>query len=324
MSAISPLKRLVPLGLGAVALASFVSGTSPTGVQDPNLDSIEPIAQREPAQAVCDIDGVDVSYHTAYRSSPTLGYDLIDVLIEDVSSTCGPARLSVELELVDGLTASTASGEILKLSDTENLPDGASVVPGAGGLTVTLPIVVESTGGLADVADAMSVAIEMEGGDTPVPTACLHLRIAAIQVGTIDNEAEEHLTGTNPGSDLIYGLSGKDKITSLQGDDCLHTAPDDVVGDVITAGNGSNVISSGAGDDKISVGHGMRNLVLSGGGNDTVVVGNGANNTINAGDGDDIITVGSGKNNRIDGGDGIDTCVGPKGKIVAPGCENPS
>jgi hypothetical protein len=284
MSAMWQLKRLVPLGIGGVAVASFVAGISPNTADAPTLDSIERVVQGAPAQAICDVDGVDVSYHTAYRSAPDHGYDVVDVVIEDVNwPSCSPARLRVALDL-DG---ANASGDIAKLSDASS----SYVLNGtATEATVTLPVRIPPADDLADAADAMSVAVELEGGTTPIPTACAGMKFNRIQVGTLGNDS---LTGTNPSGDLIYGLEGADTITSLQGDDCVDTDADDTAGDTVTLGNGANVVSTGAGAD-------------------TIKVGNGSKNKISAGAGNDSITVGNGKGNVIDGGLGINKCYVPK------------
>lgn len=285
MSALSQLKRLVPIGLGAVALAGFVASTSPVDPGDPNLDSLERIVQQAPAQAICDVDGVDVSYHTAYRSDPDHGYDVVDVVVSDVTwPSCSPARLNVALTLI----GATASAQIAKLADAS----GAVVLNGpastATEATVTVPVRIPPSADLADAADAMSVAIQLEGGTTPIPNECNGMRFAKIQVGTLGDDT---LTGSNPAGDLIYGLQGADKITSLQGDDCVNTQAEDSGDDTVRLGNGVNVVTTGDGDDTIAVGNGSKNKISSGGGDDRITVGNGKSNVIHGGAGTDLCFV---------------------------------
>lgn len=298
MSVASQLRRLIPLGLGGAALATFVATTAPVSPGDPPIDRIVPIAQQATAQAICDIDGVDVSYHTTYRSDPTHGYDVVDVVVSDVSwPTCAPARLRVELTVVHtDSTVEVGSAEIPKLS----VPVSGTVVDPIEDeevATITMPVRIDPpSDDKADAAEAMRVAVELEGGMTPVPDDCLGMKFNKIQVGTLGDDT---LTGTNPAGDLIYGLQGVDTITSLQGNDCIHTEASDTGNDTVTLGNGTNVVSTGAGHDVISVG-------------------NGSKNKISAGDGDDDIYVGNGKSNEIDGGDGANQCFVPKSvKVIS-------
>jgi Ca2+-binding RTX toxin-like protein len=97
--------------------------------------------------------------------------------------------------------------------------------------------------------------------------------------------------------------SGNDTITVGDGSNVLATGAGD---DTITAGNGPNVIDGGGNNDTITAGSGA-NTILGRSGNDTIVAGDGGN-TIDGGDGNDGITTGAG-NDIVNAGLGNDTII---------------
>ena len=85
--------------------------------------------------------------------------------------------------------------------------------------------------------------------------------------------------------------------------------------DVLTGGNGVDIIFAGDGNDIIDGGNGA-DIICAGPGNDTIIGGNGAD-VIDAGPGDDHIDAGQGAD-TVTGGRGTDTLVGDKGDDVLP------
>lgn len=277
------LRRLVTLVALTFAVAVLATTTNQTA-GDPRLDSIREIAKQQTVQGACDVDGVDVGYHTAYRSGGPLGYDVPAAVVSNISwPSCSGATLTVVLG--DGTTHDRATGG-LKLDPS--LPQNSGLITTANGnATVTVPERLKSSSSSPAGAEWISeVGVTLDGGTTPVPVECTGMQFANVFVGTTGDDT---INGTNPAGDLLYGLTGTDRITSMQGDDCLITGTD-AQGDTITAGNGNNVVRTGGGADSISVGNGT-NRIYAYGGNDTITVGNGKNNLIDGGDGTDICNV---------------------------------
>lgn len=129
------------------------------------------------------------------------------------------------------------------------------------------------------------------------------------------------LVGT-PGDDVLSGGNGNDVIVGMGGND------------VIYGGNGNDVLCGNGGDDMLYGGNG--NDLLEGGfGNDTLNGGNGddtlngsdgldnlygvnGNDTLNGGDGNDTLEGGNG-NDWLDGGNDSDGLIGNNGNDVLTG-----
>jgi hypothetical protein len=81
----------------------------------------------------------------------------------------------------------------------------------------------------------------------------------------------------------------------------------------------SESVTTGSGDDTITMGSGKNQEANSGDGDDTITMGSGKNQEANSGDGDDTITMGSGKNQEANAGDGDDTITVNGDGFVANG-----
>jgi Ca2+-binding RTX toxin-like protein len=169
-------------------------------------------------------------------------------------------------------------------------------------LTIGADIIVGSAGNdtIIAVAGALSAGDAIDGGagknllllsgagsfDLSQPATLLH--IDGVQ-GSNDNQSVT-LAGS---ADLIFRAgNGANVITSLAGNDKIMT------------GDGNTTVHGGSGNDVIVAGSG-NDLIFAGSGHATVRGGSG-NDTINAGDGGDKIQAGSG-NSIIVGGAGNDT-----------------
>ncbi len=266
--------------------------TSPAGSASGKVTLAPGGGAHQSTEGACDLDGVHVGYRTAYRSTLPLGYDLTHAVVSQIAwPSCNGAVLSVVLGDADA--PDLATGEVTLTS--------AIVALAGSSATVAVPVsLVEAPDSLPDAAPIVSVGISLAGGTTPIPPECAGMQFSSSFIGTTGDDVIE---GTNPKGDLIYSLSGADRIDGRQGRDCIITGADSD-GDVVVVGNGANV-------------------VLTGAGNDTVIAGNGASR-IFTGAGDDTITVGNGsKGAHIDAGPGFDTCRIPKSvkQITVVGCE---
>jgi hypothetical protein len=280
------LRRFLLLAVAAIAIGAFAAATDPSPSGPAELDGLRSIAQQQSVQGACDVDGVDVAYRTSYRGDSPLGYDAVEVVVRNIAwPSCKDATLDVVLG--DGTQTDRALGQLVLST--------ANVTAAGGNAHADVTAALKSSPSQrADARWIASVGVAIAGGYTPTPPECAGMQFATIRVATTEDDTIE---GSNPAGDLIYSLTGLDRITSLQGDDCLVTGAD-TEGDTVVAGNGNNVVKTGT--DQV-------------GGNDSITVGNGANR-IFAGAGDDTIRIGSGnaKATSIESGPGTDTCFIPK------------
>jgi Ca2+-binding RTX toxin-like protein len=106
---------------------------------------------------------------------------------------------------------------------------------------------------------------------------------------------------------VVYGLGGSDRIIVNTGNLFSFVVYGGEGSDYITTGAGDDVISGGGGNDRIAAGPGS-NVIDGGDGNDMLTGGNGEDN-ITGGNGNDRIQ-GDGGNDTVDGGAGNDMVNG--------------
>jgi Ca2+-binding RTX toxin-like protein len=135
-----------------------------------------------------------------------------------------------------------------------------------------------------------------------------------ILVGNGDNQ----ITAGDGDNELDIGDynngSGTNTIVFGNGDNRLTDFGDGV--DIITMGDGQNIMDAGGGNDIITLGNGVNyvqggagdDIIHTGDGNDQEVEGNDGNDTIFSGGGDDLVE-GDGGNDKVDLGTGNDTYV---------------
>ena len=286
MSASHPLRgrlgkaALVALALGVVA--AFIVPGDPGRTDVPNLNGIVPIVQSSSGNGACDVTGVTVGYDSAYRKTPTRGYNVASVVVQHISwPSCNGATLTATL--TNAAHQTIGSGQV-----------PVSGAPSGGEVATPVPMSPQP-----DAAAVTGVAITLSGGTTPIPSECSSIKFDFIAVGTLGNET---INGTN-GNDLIYTLNGVDTVNGFNGTDCITGGPNAGDNTTIVEGSGStgnNVVLAGDGNDSVTAGNGD-NLVKLGNGNDAVNLGNGAN-TVYLGKGTDSVTVGNGNDTIYTGG----------------------
>lgn len=114
------------------------------------------------------------------------------------------------------------------------------------------------------------------------------------------------LEGT-AGDDVLTGGDGADLIDGLDGDDQLAGGAGD---DLLRGGTGDDVLGGGSGADSLAGGKGSD--ALSGGSGDDLLTGDGGGDRLDGGSGDDSL-VGGGGADLLEGGDGRDTLAGGAG-----------
>jgi Ca2+-binding RTX toxin-like protein len=237
--------------------------------------------------------------------------------------------------------------------DVLSLYTGSSIsgqIDGGTG-TDTLNLLGTGTGTLADVLDFEDLNVQagtwtivdvesFSAGVTISAGATLRLEQSALSAGlfantidgftnssTVDLAGIGLATGATLGAGNLLTISGGavDPITlqfdptqSFAGEAFILTddgagGTDVTLGQIISGGSGSGIVTGTPGNDLITTGNGS-NTINSGNGNDRVISGNGndvfnagnGNNVLDSGNGNDILTVGNG-NNVMTGGNGSDT-----------------
>lgn len=222
--------------------------------------------QLEKEDATCDVTGVHASYGSSY--SPTGSYLINQVVLRDVEATCIDATVSVSL--LDAAGEALATGSAVAGSEP----------------TVRVPL--ESPAAASSVA---RVAVEIIGGKTPVPMECGAFVPDRRTFGSLGDDT---LVG-GPLSDLMYGLTGGDRIRSGPNADCVEGGEGD---DTVSGEAGDDFVIGRAGDDDLDGGPG-RDQLFGGPGADTLRGGVG-NDVLNGGDGDDRCLSGGGVDTFID------------------------
>ncbi len=198
----------------------------------------------DPDDAACDADGVHVGYTATVDPDGGPGFVVSETTVSGVALTCAGAVVRVVL-LGEG-AASVGSG--------------AALVPQEGFEgTVVVPMTV-----LALARDVTRVAVEIEGGELPIPAECQGMGFDKVIFGTL-------------GDDVITGTALRDLIFGLTGDDVVDGGPQ---ADCIVGGSGNNTLRGGAGDD----------VILGGSGDDTIYSGPGRNH-VDGGGGDNTCYV---------------------------------
>lgn len=259
----------------AIALLVLVAA-APTvrdaGDDQPRFELLaQPGGSTLAGEGSCDVDGVDVSYDTAYQATPApSGYRVTSATVEGIAQTCATAQLRVTL--LDGTTeVATATALVPSSSST-------------AAVTFTAPPPAEDVDG---------VAVELAGGDVPIPQPCRSMRLDLVRVGTTGPDT---IGGTNQ-RDLVFGLDADDRIDGGNQNDCLEGGP------------GNDTLDGGTNDD----------TVLGADGDDTLH-GSEGKDDLRGGPGNDVLTGGPG-NDRLDGGDGTDRCSGGQGTNQLTSCE---
>jgi Ca2+-binding RTX toxin-like protein len=114
-----------------------------------------------------------------------------------------------------------------------------------------------------------------------------------------------NLVSGGDGSDIVSGGAGATTVTLGNGNDVVTLGG---YANAITLGNGNNTVSAGAGSDSVTVGGGADTITLAGYGN--VVSGGGGNDTVTGGQGDATVTLGNGNDTVTLGGGGNHISLG--------------
>jgi hypothetical protein len=248
---VKPQRHVVGLGAVLVGLAVGTSAFAAPKAPDPVT-----------GVGVCDVDGVAVSYDTAWATTPTpAAYRVATARVGSIAPTCAGALLEVRL-LSGATTAASASVAV---------PAGG----GTAAVTFAAPPLARSVDG---------VAVTLDGGDVPIPSACSSMVFDQVLVGTT---GDDRLSAGNRRV-VLFGLAGAD---------------------LLDGGNQADCIDAGAGNDRVT-GSNQADVLVGGTGNDRLDGGN-QNDRLEGGDGDD----------QLIGGQGTDTCVGGPGADTFDGCE---
>lgn len=242
-------------------LAAFVSLA--VVFHDPPALNLVPAAAttprpHDPGEGSCDVDGVFVSFGTAFLDG---AFRVIDALVAMISPTCTGGSLTVELDI----GSATAMG-------------GPVIV---GGETATVPIAQPPA-----ALDLGVVHVMIDGGAIPVPGACDGMTFDKVTTGTAGADA---LTGTEF-RDLLFGEPGADVLDGIDQSDCIDAGAG---ADIARGHAGGDVVLGGAGPDHIEGGDGQDHL-LGGDGDDDIDGGPGADD-IDGGAGYDRCNGGPGK-----------------------------
>ena len=231
--------------VAAIAVAFTVAALT-TGPSTPGSMALSK-KQGPVIDAPCDVDGVDVSYDSSYRSTPaTAGYRVVTASVSGVAPTCVNATLTVRMMAGSTLLATgTATASSTVVSVPFNMPASAREVTG--------------------------VQVELAGGTTPIPAECNGITFARFAALTTGND-------NDPGSkdnDLVYGLEGNDTLRGDNQTDCLvgQAGTDNLFGDnhddVLIGGADNDVLTGGSGDDKLYGGPGTNDRCIGGPGKNT-------------------------------------------------------
>ncbi len=236
---------VVAASVAAVAIGGLQSSAPPDGtaVLGATKKPKPPIID-----AGCDVDGVTVAYGASFRSSPDEPqYRIVRATVDGVAASCAGATVSVEL--LDGaetIATATADAE----SPTMDL-DFTDAPP---------------------ARDVDGVAVEIAGGEVPLPEPCESMTFERFTVLTAGPD-------THAGSkdrDLIYGGDGDDTLRGDNQADCLdgQDGADQLFGDnhddVLLGGDGDDVLTGGGGDDRLDGGPGT-DRCIGGNGKNTLV-----------------------------------------------------
>ena len=181
------------------------------------------------------------------------------------------------------------------------------------------------------------------GAGSTTTTTPLRSSDACTLIGTA---GDDRIIGT-PGRDVICGNGGKDVIDGMAGDDVIYsTAPTvksaavhlmgknvhsqsvDTAGDVLSGGEGNDVIYGGSGADEMSGSDGD-DVIMGGDGADTLVGGDGVDSLFGesgeddlaGGEGNDALDGGA-EPDDLDGGPGTNRCTYSNEDRVKPNCDS--
>ncbi|MEK0194956.1 calcium-binding protein, partial [Microcoleus anatoxicus] len=127
--------------------------------------------------------------------------------------------------------------------------------------------------------------------------------------------ARGNIITSGQGNDVLRGGAGDDKLNGASGDDLLEGEAGD---DMLSGGSGNDTLMGGDGDDRLEDIDGTNRL--DGGAGNDVLKGGYGNDTLIGGDGDDTLTDDRGAN-RLDGGAGNDKLTGGFGNDILIGGE---
>ncbi|MGQ0832944.1 MAG: calcium-binding protein [Microthrixaceae bacterium] len=295
MTLLRSLRRVPPLLVVVGVLGLLAVSVAPPAAEPAREDLVGALVaaggQQQSLQSQCDVDGIDVGYRTAYRSTSPLGYDVTHAVVSKISwPSCEGAVLSVQLG--DGVTPARAIGQLTLSS--------GNVVVSSGNATADVVVrLADAPTVPPDARWVSTVGLTLDGGTTPIPPECAGMVFNSTFIGT---NGDDVIDGTNPKNDLIYSLEGADRVDGRQGSDCIITGAD-AQGDTVTVGNANSVVRTGPGNDVVTSGNGAHRIYTNGG--------------------NDSITIGTGKGAYIDAGPGTDTCRVPRSvkQITLVSCE---
>jgi Ca2+-binding RTX toxin-like protein len=231
--------------IGAVAFGAFQSTVPPDGT---SVLGATKKPQPPIIDAGCDVDGVTVDYGAAFRTSPgDPQYRVVRAEVGNVAPTCAGATVSVRL-LEGTTTLATATG------------------------TAGTPIVGLDFTDAPPARQVNGVAVEIVGGDVPVPERCASMTFDRFTVLTAGNDPH----AGSKDRDLTYGLEGNDTLRGDNQHDCLdgQAGNDQLLGenhdDVLVGGEGDDVLTGGGGDDTLDGGPGFDRCIGGPGKNTTV------------------------------------------------------
>jgi len=259
---------VIAIGL-LVFAATGPAGQVGSGERQPNPEVLgQSVASNLTGEGSCDVDGVAVSYDTAYQATPApAGYRVTKARVDGIAGTCAAAQL--EVTLLDG-TVELASATTLV---------GAS--SSTANVTFTTPPSAEDVDG---------VAVELAGGAVPVPQPCRSMRLDLVRVGTTGPDT---IAGTNQ-RDLVFGLNADDRLDGGNQNDCLDGGPGN---DTLDGGTNDDVVLGGDGNDSLHGSEGKDDV--RGGAGDDVLTGGPGNDRLDGGDGTDRCSGGQGTNQLI-------------------------